>query len=111
MRVFSRFPLALLLGGGPLSADILYSVTDLGTFGGATLAYSLNNAGQITGTSYYPAPHDPYYVAFLYSDGQMTNLGTLGAPQGTISASVGYGINDAGQVTGRSDAGTLAAGS
>ena len=39
--------------------------------------------------------------AFLYSNGQMTDLGTLGGSQ-----SCGYGINASGQITGYSNTGT-----
>lgn len=66
-----------------LPADVLYSVTDLGTFHGN----AINNNGQVTGTS---NGH-----TFLYSNGQTQDLGTLGG-----CCSVGYGINNNGQVTG-----------
>src|SRR5690242_15323903 len=92
MRNRSYLLLALLLGcAHGLSAEVLYSVTDLGTLGGRLFNYaqasSINNAGQVTGES---NGH-----AFLYSNGDMTDLGTLGG-----SFSSGGGINDAGQVTG-----------
>jgi len=82
----------LLLGAGyQVRAEILYSVTDLGTLGGSrtdTTASAINNAGQVTGVS------DNH--AFLYSNGQMQDQGTVGG--GTYSK--GTSINDAGQVTG-----------
>jgi probable HAF family extracellular repeat protein len=64
-----------------------------GSFGSS--GYGINNTGQVTGISYLAgnAQH-----AFLYSNGTMSDLGTLG---GTDSA--GLGINNAGQVTGSSD--------
>ena len=71
----------------------LYSngtMTDLGLENGA--AESINDSGQITGYNMIPlAPS----VAFLYSGGSITSLGSLGG-----QSSVGYGINNSGQVTG-----------
>jgi probable HAF family extracellular repeat protein len=96
MRFLPCLFVGLLLGGSlPVTADILYSVTDLGTLGGDySIGLGLNNAGQVTGWSNASAP--AYVVhAFLYSNGQMTDLGTLGGSQ-----SFGSGINNAGQVTG-----------
>jgi len=71
-----------------------WTVTDLGTLGGAySYGYGINNAGQVTGN----ASTGSNSHAFLYSNGAMTDLGTLG---GVIS--YGFGINNAGQVTGYS---------
>ena len=78
---------------------------DLGTLGRDTYftdGYSLNNTGQVTGASQVDTtlldPHFHDYHAFIYSHGQMTDLGTLGG-----AGSFGYGINEAGQVTGYAD--------
>ena len=75
MRIQSGLFWALLLGTGPaLTADILYSVTNLGTLGGEySFGTGINNAGQVAGASATPTLH-----AFLYTNGQMQDLGTLG---------------------------------
>jgi probable HAF family extracellular repeat protein len=69
-----------------------YQVTDLGN--GA--AYGINNSGQVVG---YIQPGDSPSIiyAFLYSGGQVQNLGTLGGLN-----SIAYGINNNGQVVGTS---------
>jgi hypothetical protein len=53
MLIRSGLLLALLLEGSfPVTAEILYTVRDLGTLGGSdSLGYGLNNAGQVTGYS------------------------------------------------------------
>ena len=57
-----------------------YTVTDLGTLGGALSAgVGINSAGQVTGIS--DASSDPAVTlrhAFLYSNGTMQDLGALG---------------------------------
>jgi probable HAF family extracellular repeat protein len=81
---------------GSAQAAVLYTVVDIGTLGGSySLAYAINNAGQITG--YSSTTGDTFEHAFLYSGGMMTDLGTVGGRN-----SYGYGINNAGQVTGYS---------
>jgi probable HAF family extracellular repeat protein len=78
------------------------AMQDLGALGGAdSTGYGINDSGQVTGAADIPGAaepdlgHSPPYHAFLYSNGAMQDLGTLG---GTLSA--GYGINASGQVTG-----------
>jgi probable HAF family extracellular repeat protein len=88
---FGLFWLLLLGAGYQLRGDVLYNVTELGNLGGAsstTYATAINNAGQVTGVS------DGH--AFLHSNGQMQDLGTLGGGD----YSKGGSINDAGQITG-----------
>src|SRR5437763_268366 len=98
MRLRSGLLLALLLGAGhTLTADILYSVTDLGALAGncCSIGSGLNNAGQVVGSGNTATSISH---AFLYSNGQMTDLGTLGG-----LFSYGRAINNAGQVTGSSN--------
>jgi probable HAF family extracellular repeat protein len=65
----------------------MYTVTAIN----AAFAYAVNASDQVVGYS-LPAR------AFLYSNGTLTNLGTLGGLN-----SYAYGINDAGQVVGAAD--------
>ncbi len=69
-----------------------YQLIDLGALPSA-MGYSVNSSGQVTGQ----ATVSGQTRAFLYSNGTMQNLGTLGG-----DTSVGYSINDAGQVVGYS---------
>jgi probable HAF family extracellular repeat protein len=75
-----------------------YTVTDLGTLGMTSddfsFARAINASGQVAGDSSAPNWH-----GFLYRDGAMTDIGTLSGSNGT--AYVG-GLNDLGQVVGKS---------
>jgi probable HAF family extracellular repeat protein len=92
-----------------------YTVTDLGSLGyGLTYGLGINNNGQITGYSYlstefqvtcppqkYGGPKQCFehpYHAFLWSNGTMTDLGTLGG-----HFSTGTAINLSGEVIGQAD--------
>lgn len=56
-----------------------YLVVDLGTLGGSfSLAYSINDKGQISGTSTLAG--DTAQHAFLFKEGTMVDVGTLGGP-------------------------------
>ncbi|MDQ6676132.1 MAG: hypothetical protein M3Z09_02415, partial [Acidobacteriota bacterium] len=94
MRLSFCLIFGLLFSGiSPVTGSILYSVTDLGTLGGAyTYGAGINNAGQVTG-SFGPSNYGAQ--AFLYTDGH--GLSAIAGPY-----SAGYGINNAGQVTGYS---------
>ncbi|MEN6451202.1 MAG: PEP-CTERM sorting domain-containing protein [Thermoguttaceae bacterium] len=72
-----------------------YAVTDLGALGGSfSFATDINENGQIVGTAQTGSANH----AFLYSNGVMSELGTL-SPGGNSNA---YGINNLGQVVGGS---------
>src|SRR5579862_4838570 len=76
-------------------------LTDLGTLpgGSSSFAYFISDNGLITGGSengaFDPNLGTPEYHAVLWTNGTMTDLGTLGG-----TSSLGAGVNDAGQVIG-----------
>lgn len=57
-----------------------YKITDLGTLGGTySYSYGINNAGIVSGGAATPDQTDGVATtAFVWSDGHMTSLGTLG---------------------------------
>jgi probable HAF family extracellular repeat protein len=105
----------------PPPAAATYSITDLGSLGGGyTVGLAINNNGQVTGYSsiaktiptsgccgncYGGGPRIPCTThpthAFVWSNGTMTGLGTLGG-----NYSQGLSINLSGQVVGSADTGT-----
>lgn len=92
--------IVLLFGscGAAFAATPLYHLTGLGTLAGgnafvSSYAGGINNDGQVVGYSRLIASQD-YDHAFLYQNGSMQDLGTLG------NASYPYSINDSGQIAG-----------
>jgi len=77
MQIRACVLVTVLLGcSHGLLADTLYSVKDLGTLGGDfSRGSGINNAGQVTGQS---STSTGFTHAFLYSNGQMMDLGTPG---------------------------------
>ena len=90
--------LAILIGVAALSVAAsrasAANLIDLGTLGGpVSIAYGINDVGQIVGTS---ATASGTSHAFLWSNGTMADLGSLGS----MGPSDGRGINNRGQVVG-----------
>src|SRR5579864_2466778 len=84
-----------------------YTVTDLGTLGGSfAFAIGINDSGEVVGYSAFANPPPGYGYsshAFLYSNGMMKDLGTLGSPCDDLSDSFAKAINASGQVVGGSN--------
>jgi len=103
-RIIPLLSLMLILGlsmAHPAAAQ-KYTITDLGTLGGAkSVAYDINEQGQVVGESETTTGVGsevgiPTH-AFFWSGAQITDLGTLGG-----RSSYAYSINQAGLVVGSS---------
>ncbi len=68
--------------------------TDLGSISGNSVAFGVNDQGQIVGAS----DSGPLQTAMLWHDGAWTDLG---ADMGAVGSSVAWAINDAGLVAGQ----------
>ncbi|MGB8511000.1 MAG: SBBP repeat-containing protein, partial [Pyrinomonadaceae bacterium] len=89
--------------GAPYHATIFNggTVTDIGTLTGDTnfdsFAWDINDAGQVVGSSRYDAGYT-WNHAFLYQNGVMSDLGSLGGLE-----SIARSINSTGVIVGYSD--------
>ncbi len=89
--------LSLTAASSLCAAQASYSVTDLGTLNsnGYSVARAVNATAEVTGAA--GTTNSNLSDVFVYSDGAMTSLGTLGGTSG-----IGNGINASGQVAGYS---------
>lgn len=88
--VFIAFFLAFLMIPMDSAWAVKYTVTDLGTLGGATYGYAVNNAGQVVGSS--------DLRAFLWNSS--TGIHDLGWDSGSLA----YDINEAEEIVGTATA-------
>lgn len=113
LRLFKKFLVgflgAVLIGLGisqfsASNADVTfyYAVTDLGTLGSDPFTYpsAINDTGQVVGVTrttsgHFPGPPRSGNHAFLWQNGTMTDLNSLGGTYNSVS-----GINKLGQVVG-----------
>jgi probable HAF family extracellular repeat protein len=96
--IVSSFAFALIISASSFStAQTSYTLTDLGALpsNGWSVARAVNATAEVTGSAGTDDPNDA--GIFLYSNGTMTSLGTLGGSSG-----IGNGINSSGQVAGYS---------
>src|SRR2546426_7148868 len=76
-----------------------YSVTYLGTLGGTfSQPFGMNNKGEVDGISTLPGDNETH--AFLWQNGVMTDLGTLGGPNVNGDFGAQFGPNERGEVVG-----------
>ncbi len=79
-----------------------YTVTDLGTLGGTfSVAEGLNNRGWVEGLSSLAGDQSQH--AFVWRNGVMSDLGTLGGP----NSNAYYSPNERGEITGNAETLTL----
>jgi probable HAF family extracellular repeat protein len=94
LAVAAGVPAAAAAAAPASAATATYRITDLGSLGGGvTDATAINAAGQVTGDSTLNGGTNH---AFVWSNGKMTDLGTL--PGGDFSK--GREVNNSGEVAG-----------
>ncbi|MEM7456953.1 MAG: HAF repeat-containing protein [Planctomycetota bacterium] len=108
MKTFIRITVslavfALVAQSQTLTADITYSVTEIGTLPGTSIAFArdINDRGEIVGDSRDASTSR--FRAWVWDDGTMTPLGDL--PGGAVESSA-RSINNSGQITGYSASST-----
>jgi len=100
ISLFAALAMPALLGAQEpsttqASRSVRYKITDLGTLGGSfSLAYGINDNGQIDGFSTLPG--DTVQHSFVIENGVMTDLGTLGGPNSESFANLNNAIQVAG---------------
>ena len=107
---FLTASLALIATSAPAFSQgtTTYDFIDLGTLGGdQSVAYGLNDAGQVVGWSTIPGcvtgNGAPCRRAFLWDNGVMTDLGLLAGDEESFARA----INNSGQIVGTSEANIL----
>ena len=90
MRLLYVSVALVMATGYPLTAEVLYTVRELGTLGGdLSVGSGINNSGQVTGYS------ETFFFdlhAFFYTGERIADLGTLGS-----SDSLGLGLTISGR--------------
>jgi probable HAF family extracellular repeat protein len=116
-----KSPLTALLALGlaallqvPVGAQV-YRIEDLGALSEPafrTEAYAINSRGEVAGSTGVLAapPNIGGLRAFWWVDGAMRNLGLLNSPNSFYDASFARDLNDAGQVVGNSEWGSVGIG-
>ena len=93
------------------------SIVDLGNLGtnlnsqkNVLDAVAVNDSGTVVGYG-YPTSSSSTINAFIYSNGTLSNLNSIGAPTPTLGTyAAAYGIDDAGDITGYSTTSTTTTG-
>ena len=95
----------IVLAASPLFAEVLYHITDLGTLGGLeSIAWSINNKGQIVGMATTGTPHCGgfYHPVLFDATGGANNIDLLPL-WGCGDEGQALGINLLGQIVGQVD--------
>jgi probable HAF family extracellular repeat protein len=83
----------------PVSAENSWTLTPLGSLGGSTKAFGINNTGQVVGGSYLTTGDEHAFMTGPHGSG-MRDLGVFGGNESRATA-----INSSGQVVGTSTTG------